>query len=471
MERTISETLAEFICRLDFKRIPDQIRDRAKVRTLDFLGVALAGSQIPSSRIMVEVLKAQGGVPESTIIGESERISATNAAMANGTMVHASDFDDDHRSATLHPGAVVFPAALALAERERCNGSRVIEAIVAGYEVACRVGNAFLGTQYHEGFHPTGTCGVFGSAAAAAKILRLSLREIVSAFGIAGTLASGIEEWKTDGSWIKRLHPGRAAQSGLLAALLAQKGYTGPATVFEGKYGFLNAFSFERTFNSAKITESLGEIFVGHETAFKPYPCCRFLHQIIDGTLDIINSEHFTPEEIEKVMIQTFKVAVDTLMHPKERRYRPKTIVDAQFSIPFTVGAALARKRVSLSEFTEAAIGDPEILRLASKVQGEENPEFTRIYPERFPTFIEIRLKDATTLTRYVDLPTGDPAKKDYADNPLKFNKEITAKFRRIVSHIPWFSDREMEVISLVESMENKRDILNLMQFFRRPHN
>ena len=207
MDLTISETLADFVFQLDYERIPVEIRDRAKMRTLDFLGVALAGSQIPSSRIMVEVLNAQGGVPESTIIGEYERLSSTNVAMANGTMAHASDFDDDHRSATMHPGAAVFPAALALAERECCNGSRLIEAVVAGYEVICRVGKAFLGTQYHEGFHPTGTCGVFGSAAAAAKILGLSPKETVSAFGIAGTMASGIEEWKADGTWIKRLHP------------------------------------------------------------------------------------------------------------------------------------------------------------------------------------------------------------------------------------------------------------------------
>jgi 2-methylcitrate dehydratase PrpD len=466
MAHTISEALADFIIRLDYGKIPVEVRDRAKLRTLDFLGVALAGSRVPSSQMMTEVVKQQGGVRESTIIGEQDKISCTNAALANGTMVHASDFDDDHRSATMHPGAAVFPAALALAERESCKGRHFIEAVVSGYEVVCRVGNAFLGTQYHEGFHPTGTCGVFGSAAAAAKILKLSLQETISAFGIAGTLASGLEEWKTDGTWIKRLHPGRAAQSGILAALLAQKGYTGPATVFEGKYGFLKAFSFERTFNADKITEGLGDNFIGHETAFKPYPCCRFLHQIIDGILDMVRADQLVPDMVEEVSIKTFKVGIDTLMHPADRRYRPKTNVDAQFSIPFTVGAALVRKRISLSEFTEESIRDPEILDMASKVKGEESSEYTKIYPERFPTLIKVRLKTDKVLTRMVDIPTGDPAKGNYGDNPHRFNEEIVAKFRQIVSQIPWFSGRGEPVVSFVQNLEDKHDVSELMQVF-----
>ena len=371
MDQTVSERLADFVAGLEYSKVPLHVKERAKMRILDFLGVALAGSRIPSSRIMIEVVKELGGAGESTVVGERERVSGTHAALANGTMAHASDYDDDHRSSTMHPGSPVVSASLALAEREASDGIRLIEAVLAGYEVACRVGEAFLGTQYLEGFHPTGTCGVFGSAAAAAKILKLSAKEIVWAFGIAGSQASGIEEWKTDGTWTKRMHPGTAAQSGILAALLARRGYTGPATVFEGKYGFLNAFSFERTYDVGKITEGLGEVFMGHETAFKPYPCCRFLHQLIDGVLELVKQHRVKPTDIEEVRVRTFKVGIDTLMKPEERRYRPKTNVDAQFSIPFTVGAAILRQRISLAEFTDESIRDPKILEMASKVKGE----------------------------------------------------------------------------------------------------
>jgi 2-methylcitrate dehydratase PrpD len=271
VDRTISEVLADFTAGLEYARIPDPIRERAKMRVLDFLGVALAGSQIPSSRIMIEVVKELGGTKESTIVGEKIKVSCTNAALANGTMAHASDYDDDHRSATMHPGSAVVPAALALAEREGCEGppdrSRCgrIRGDLPG-------GEAFLGTQYHEGFHPTGACGVFGAAAAAAKILKLSPGDGLG-FGIAGTQASGLEEWKTDGTWIKRMHPGKAAQSGSLR-LLAKKGYTG-RDIFEGKYGF-SMPSPLRGPTTQKITERLGEVFIGHETRSNPIPVAVF---------------------------------------------------------------------------------------------------------------------------------------------------------------------------------------------------
>ena len=464
MERTISEVLADFTAGLEYPQIPLHIRERAKMRVLDFLGVALAGSQIPSSRIMIEVVKELGGTKESSIVGERMKVSCTNAALANGTMAHASDYDDDHRSATMHPGSAVVPAALALAEREGCEGPRLIEAVVAGYEVICRVGEAFLGTQYHEGFHPTGACGVFGAAAAAAKILKLPPKEIIWAFGIAGTQASGLEEWKSDGTWIKRMHPGKAAQSGILAALLAKKGYTGPATIFEGKYGFLNAFSFERTYDARKITEGLGEVFIGHETAFKPYPCCRFLHQVIDGVLDMVKQNRLMPGDIKEVRIRTFKVGIDTLMKPEERRYRPKTIVDAQFSIPFVVGAAVVRRRISLSEFTEESIRDPEILEIASRVKGEEDPEYTKGYPAKFPTSIEVELESGASLKCYVDIPSGDPEKREYVENPLRFNEEIVKKFLLLISGIPSFSRRGRMIVRSIQGLDEAGDVSKLMR-------
>jgi 2-methylcitrate dehydratase PrpD len=415
---------------------------------------------------MIEVVKELGGTKESTIVGERIKVSCTNAALANGTMAHASDYDDDHRSATMHPGSAVVPAALALAEREGCDGPRLIEAVVAGYEVICRVGEAFLGTQYHEGFHPTGACGVFGAAAAAAKILKLSPQEMVWAFDCRNT-GFGVGGMENDGTWIKRMHPGKAAQSGILAALLAKKGYTGPRTIFEGKYGFLNAFSFERTYDPKKITSGLGEVFIGHETAFKPYPCCRFLHQVIDGVLDMVKQNQLMPGDIKEVRIRTFQVGIDTLMKPEERRYRPKTIVDAQFSIPFVVGAAVVRKKISLSEFTEESIRDPGILEIASRVKGEEDPEYTKGYPAKFPTSIEMELKNGTSLRCYVDIPSGDPEKREYVENPSRFNGEIVEKFLLLVSELPSFSPRGRKIVTSVQGLDEARDVSKLMRLLR----
>lgn len=463
MSATISEQLANFIFKLTLKDVPPEVHERAKMRILDFAGVALAGGRIESSRIMVEVVKELGGLPESTIIGSAAKTSCAQAALANGTMAHASDFDDDHRSSTMHPGSAVIPAALALAEKTDCSGRRLIEAVIAGYETACRVGDAFLGTQYHEGFHPTGTCGVFAAAAAAAKVLDLTPAQTVCALGIAGTQAAGLEEWKSDGTWIKRLHPGKAGHSGTLAALLARRGYTGPASVFEGRYGFLNAFSYERTFDIDKILGGLGETFIGHATAFKPYPCCRFLHQVIDGILDLARDSRLVPENIATIKIRTFQVAIDTLMEPAERRYRPQSIVDAQFSIPFVVGAAVVRKQITLAEFTEAAVRDPAILAVAAKVVGEERPEFTAGYPQKFPTAIEIGLQDGTELRIFVEVPSGDPSKPEYRRNPQRFNEDLVAKFMRVVGSLPPYAARAGQVVEVVKQLENRK-LSDLMQ-------
>jgi 2-methylcitrate dehydratase PrpD len=260
------------------------------------------------------------------------------------------------------------------------------------------------------------------------------------------------------------MHPGKAAQSGILAALLAKKGYTGPATIFEGKYGFLNAFSFERTYDPKKITEGLGKLFIGHNTAFKPYPCCRFLHQVIDGVLDMVKKNDVTPDKIEEVRIKTFKVGIDTLMKPEERRYRPKTIVDAQFSIPFVVGAAVVRRRISLSEFTEESIRDPEILEIASRVKGEEDPEYTRGYPAKFPTSIEMELESGTSLKCYVDIPSGDPEKREYVENPSRFNGEIVEKFLLLISEIPSFSRRGRKIVRSIQGLDEAGDVSKLMR-------
>jgi 2-methylcitrate dehydratase PrpD len=463
MRKTIAEILADFTSSLEFSKVPDEVRDRAKMRILDFLGVALAGSVIASSRIMTDVIMELGGKPESTVIGQKEKVACTNAALANGTMAHASDYDDDHRSSTMHPGSAVVPAALAMAEREGCGGVRLIEAVLAGYEVACRVGDAFLGTQYDEGFHPTGTCGVFASAAAAAKIIGLPPKETVWAFGIAGAQAAGLEEWKADGSWTKRMHPGKAAQSGILAVLLAQRGYTGPATIFEGKYGFLNGFSYNRTYDTSKIIQGLGEKYRGHDTAFKPYPCCRFLHQIIDGVLEIVKEQDIQPEAVKEIRVRTFKVAIDTLMKPEERRYRPQNVVDAQFSIPFTVGAAVARRRVTLQEFTDEAIKDRVILGVAAKVKGEEDPECTKGYPEKFPTIIEMDLTEGRTVSRYVDIPSGDPSKKEYESDPSRFNDDLISKIRQLIGGVPGFETRADNIVREVRALDNGGNVIRLM--------
>src|ERR1700730_1714357 len=202
---TITEQLARFVTTCDIDSMPTEVVDRARMFVLDYLGVTLTGSFIRSSRIIGDVVETMGGKEKCTVIGREYRSSPMMAALVNGTTGHAIEMDDDHRTSVLHPAVAVVPAAIAVAEWSGASGAKLLEGVVAGYEVMTRIGDAFLGTQYYEGFHPTGSCGVFGAAAAAARILDLPQDAVVRALGIAGTQAAGLEEWKTDGSWIKRL--------------------------------------------------------------------------------------------------------------------------------------------------------------------------------------------------------------------------------------------------------------------------
>ena len=451
---TIARQLGRFIEGCDLEKIPPEVVERAKLYVMDTLGAALAGADVASSRIVADVVRTLGGREECTVIGHSFRISPVLAALANGTIGHAVEIDDDHRTSVLHPGVVVVPAALSMAEHCNAGGKELLEGVIAGYDLMTRLGDAFLGTQYFEGFHPTGTCGVFGAAAAAARILGLRDDRLVAALGIAGTQAAGLEEWKADGSWIKRLHPGKAAEAGVLAALLAAGGYTGPDTIIEGKYGFLKAFSYERKWDADLITRGLGTEFRGYGTSFKPYACCRFSHQLVDAVLDVVAKHKIKGDDIEEAVVRIYRTAYETLFTPHETRYRPKTVVDAQFSIPYTVAVAVLYGRPLPHHFTDEMIRDAGVLALTARVKGVPDEEYEMQYPERYPTEITFRLKDGREVKGFNDLPSGDPINPIYEREPGRFEREITEKFRVLVAAVPGYAERVDEIIETIRDLE-----------------
>src|SRR4051812_14053237 len=219
---TLTEQLVDFILATDYEALPPSLVKRMQAYVLDLIGVTLIGMDQTSSQIMLRTVLAEGGHPQATVMNVGRVAPASAAALIDGTAAHAIEMDDDHRLGTVHVGAVVIPAALAVAEATGCDGKTFIRAITMGYEVMCRIGEALLGRQFYAGFHPTSSCGVFGAAVAASVILGLDRKAFVNALGIAGTQSFGLGEWRAHGSWIKRFHPGRAAQSGVLAARLAK---------------------------------------------------------------------------------------------------------------------------------------------------------------------------------------------------------------------------------------------------------
>ena len=271
-EKTYAERLGDFVESLSYDDIPRDVVEEAKLHILDTLGVALAAYGMDFAQIMLDLSKSLGGSPESTAIGSGDRLSAPFAALVNGTMAHGLDYDDMHRESGTHPSAFVVPAALAVSEAKGKSGESAIVGVVAGYEVAARLGMAASGKFILRGWHPTAVLGTFASAAVAGKVLGLAGDHIATAMGIAGSQSSGLNQWQEEGSWTKRMHPGWAACSGIIAALLAQKGYDGPRRIYEGRMGLYNSYVGGKEFDLDKLTQGLGSVWETTQICYKLYP-------------------------------------------------------------------------------------------------------------------------------------------------------------------------------------------------------
>ena len=417
---TMTEALAELACR------PLGASEREavlKMRTyaLDTLAVTLGGTITPSSAAMSRTVLSAAGKPEATVLGAGRVTSAWDAALANGAFAHALELDDDHRIAVLHPGAVIVPAALAAAEAANASGLAFLRALLHGYEITCRLGEVFRGSQFYHHVHPTALCGVFGAASAASVAMGLDRDAMVRALGIAGTQAAGLTEWRADGSWIKRLHPGRSASNGVLAARLAKEGFTGPATILEGKDGFIAAFSFGETIDPGAMSRGLGTDWHALGTAIKPYPCCRFEHGAIDLAIEA-HRAGLVPSKIRDVRIRLYRT--DVLSYHRE----PKNPVDAQFNVPWGVAVALSRGRVTLADFTAEAIRDESVLAMARRIEVVEDPEYTARYPQDYWIELVIETSDGGSRRFFSECPSGDPEAPQYRKDPSLLHAEVEAK-------------------------------------------
>ena len=446
----IAEILADFA--VGIARSADHApARRMEIYALDTLAVMLAGTVAPSSPPVTRVILSACGKPEATVMAVGRVTSAWDAALANGTFAHALELDDDHRVAVLHPGAVVVPAALAAAEASRASGLAFLRALLVGYEVTCRLGEVFRGSQFHHGVHPTALCGVFGAAAAAAVSMGLERDACVQALGIAGTQASGLTEWRADGSWIKRLHPGRAAQSGVLAARLAQEGFTGPATILEGEGGFFRAFSYGETMDVDAMTRGLGADFRALGTAIKPYPCCRFEHGAVDLAIEAHNSG-ITADAVEAVEVRIYATGVLTY------HQQPRNAVDAQFNVPYAVAVALLRGRVGLADFTDAAIRDGDVLALCRRITVVEDPAHTVRYPAEYLVTLEIRLHDGSVRRLVSDCPSGDPDAAQYRSDPSRLAREVEQKVAGLLAECG-FADRAVPLGAAISDLVAAPDL------------
>lgn len=447
--KTISQQIAELSVRLRYQDLPEKVRKRAANLVLDLLGSMVGSKKLESSRIATELALELGGPQESTVIGRGRKVSAPNAAFANAIQGYAFDFADDHNESNAHPSVATIPASLAVGEKLGASGRQVIEAIALGNEVVCRLGSAFLGKTYYQGFHPSSTCGTFGAAVSAAKLLKLDVPQTVHALGIAGSQTGGLMAWNTSGSYTKRLQAGHPAMVGIISALLAQKGFDGPPEIIEGQDGFMQAYSYQRQYDTSLITDGLGKTWVFADSSTKVYPCCRYSAGHLDACLNIATRNSPEWRKIQHIQIRSSDYTVRLLAMPRKRD--PQNVVDAQFSMPWQAAIALIDRRIDADTFTDKNIHRPDVRELMKKVDWEVDEEFERRYPEHYSCAVTVTMEDGTEYTSVVDDPKGDYR------NPVT-QQELEDKFRGLASRELGRETVE-RLVDLVGHLEDVDDI------------
>lgn len=376
MSTPLALALAEWSAALTWESLPADLQERVRLWLLDSLGLMHAASAFPPGRAVLEVAQRQGGAPESTLIGGGERVPAAWAALAHGTLAHTLDFDDTFPASVVHPGSLVIPTALAIGEATGADGGALGAAIAAGYEIAARIGRA-AGRAFHvRGFHASGVVGPLVAAAVAGKLYGLSPRATAEAMGLAGSMAGGLLEFLSDGSWSKRLHPGWAGHGGVVAAQLADAGFPGPISVIEGRHGLYMAFLGSGVADPSRVLDGLGTEWRGREAHAKLYPCAHVIHPFLDAAHALREQHGLRAEGIESVVCHVAGWQIPIVCEPHEEKVAPRTEYQARASLPFALAAMLVDGRVDLDTFEAAGetIDREDLLALAARITHRERP-------------------------------------------------------------------------------------------------
>lgn len=451
--RGTTAAIAETVARLEFRALPSPVVERAKDLVLDHIGVTLYGATLPWSTTVRELLLEEGGRPASTIYG-SRRVPSRAAALANGAAGHAVEFDDTHDESLSHPGAVILPAAFAVAEARHASGRDFLAAMVAGYEAHCRFGAPLGNAIIRRGFHPTATFGVFGAAAAAGKLLGLNAAGITSAFGSGASMSSGIMQFTEDpqGTMIKRLHAGLPAQQGLWAAQLASRNFSGPRAAIEGKWGFARVFA--NVEGLERSVEGLGDRYEIERITVKLYPCCKMFHSLIEAIENCQRERPFTSKDV--VAVEPFgpKNMIDTHME-----YRPESTMSAQYSLPWATAVALVLDPKDPESYAERQFGNRELLRIADLVKPVVDDAHEAMFPRRFAGGVRIRLRDGSTFTSTVLDARSSP------DLPIG-REEVQEKFRMLTNRLLPVK-RQARIVETVAALERLDDFETLAILLR----
>jgi 2-methylcitrate dehydratase PrpD len=449
-----TERLATLAATLRFETIPAAVLERARDLVLDHLGLSIYGTQLPWTQIVREQIVFDGGREEASIYGAQQRVPMRSAALVNGAAAHAIELDDTHDESLSHPGSVVIPAALAVAEALDRTGADFLTAMVAGYEAQCRVGSAIGHDLLSRGFHPPSTCGVYGATVAAARLMNLDVPTVVSALGSATSMISGTLQFTDDpaGTMIKRLHTGIPAERGVLCAQLAARGYLGPRRAIEGRYGFARVFT-QRT-DLARITRDLGERFEIERITVKLYACCKLFHSMLEAIGNCRAERAFATEDVVAIVPFGPRLMIDTHME-----YRPASTMAAQYSLPYACAAAIALDPANPDSFDPQMLDRPDLRRLADLVDPVVDDRLEAIFPRKMAGGVRIRLRDGTELASTVIDSRSSPERPIGRD-------DVIDKFMRLTASL--LSRRKQQaIIDAVAALDVTTSVRNLAALLR----
>lgn len=408
--------LAHHVASVRYEDLRPETINAFKRALQDHLACAISGSAMPVSRTVLDYFTETDATRVATVIGSGKKLSAQNAAFVNGANTHGLDFDDGHTNGSVHPSGAVFPAVLAAAEQHGANPREIIAAVVMGYDVTCRIAAASHPTTARRGWHNTAIAGVFGAAAAVAKLLKLDAEQTRNALGIAGSFSGGVREYLFDGAEVKRLHPGKAARDGLLCAELAKRGITGAVKILEGRNGFANTHA-NGEMKWDRLMLDLGKRYEIESAYFKPYPCCRHYHAVIDGIRALRDEHRFESKAVKHMRLGMYSVGVIGHDHKEA-----ENLLAAQMSAPVAAALAAVDGDIAAHRFLPESLARAEVVRLIEASETQVDDECERIYPGRRSGTVQIELADGKRVEKRVLDPKGE------GENPMT-DDDLRRKF------------------------------------------
>lgn len=445
-----SKVIADFSANLKFEDIPEHVVDRLLDLMLDWLGSCLAGSSSRQATVFHSLVKQMG--PDhgpSTVIGSDLHTSPFFAAMVNGAASHVVEQDDLHNTSIFHPATVVFPPVVAMAEGvNSCSGKELITAAVVGYETGIRVGE-FLGRSHYKIFHTTATAGTIAAAMAVSNLLKLDPSQALNALGSAGTQAAGLWQFLGDAADSKQLHTAKACSDGLLAAVSAKDGLTGAKNILEGTQGMGAGLMAEGDIETLVL--DLGERWALLETSFKFHASCRHTHPAADAMAMLCAQHQFDPAEVKAVNVSVYQAAKDVL----GAVITPTSIHQSKFSMGFVLALIACKGVAGVSEFTDSALQDTELLNFHDKVTMQVDADIEAVYPQKWCARVDIEMNNGVQYRQFVDTPKGDPG------NTLS-RTQLERKAQKLVAFFDVCTPEEMSrLIELVWSLPSKQSVAN----------